>query len=59
MSGLIIPPMECAEEGCTYLDKNPFYCSGCEYEHLHWFEAGADTSNQPDQTSHQKPKGAI
>lgn len=53
MSRLIIPPMECAEEGCTAKDKNAFYCSGCQYEHLPWFEAGVDTSTQPDQTANE------
>ena len=57
---LIIPPVECSEEGCTAKDKNPFYCSGCEYEHLPWLEAeaGVDTASQPDQTGYPEPKGA-
>lgn len=58
MSRLIIPPMECAEEGCTAADKNAFYCSGCEYEHLPWFEAGEDTSPQPDQTGYPEESSA-
>lgn len=52
---LIIPPMECAEEGCTAKDKNAFYCSGCEYEHLPWFEMGVDLASQPDQTAYAEP----
>lgn len=42
----------CAEEGCTAKDKNAFYCSGCQYAHLPWFEAGADLASQPDQTAY-------
>lgn len=53
---LIIPPMECCEDGCTTSDKSPDHCKGCKNEFIPWFEAGVDISSQPDQTGYIEPQ---
>lgn len=56
MSNIIIPPVECTENGCTEQDKCTERCSGCENQFIPWLVAGVDLSSQPAQSAYIEPE---